>query len=130
MEDKHPFQPEDDAATPLTNDERSGLIPSWVTFRAELNEVEQANIAEGRIWAFQQRRRDLLQERFLKDLHTRMLGGVWFLGGEIPNDGAQHRGSRLADCGGSAGPAGRRATGGPRNLSSLPTRLPCGFITV
>lgn len=82
MEDKHPFQPEDDAATPLTNDERSGLIPSWVTFRSELNEVEQAGIAEGRIWAFQQRRRDLLQERFLRDLHKRMLGGVWTWAGK------------------------------------------------
>ncbi len=82
MSELHPFQPEDDAATPLTNDERRGLIPSWVTFRAELNEVEQANIAAGRIWAFQQRRRDLLDERFLKDLHKRMLGGVWTWAGK------------------------------------------------
>ena len=78
----HPFQPEDEAATPLTNDERNGLIPSWVTFRHELNEVEQANIAAGRIWAFGQRRRELLQERFLRDLHKRMLGDVWTWAGK------------------------------------------------
>lgn len=73
----HPFQPEDDAATPLTNDERVGLIPSWVTFRHELNEVEQANIARGAQWGLRQRRRDLLDEKFVRDLHKRMFGDIW-----------------------------------------------------
>lgn len=81
-EGMHPFQQEDDAATLLTNDERSGLVPSWVTFRYELNEVEQENIAAGRIWAFRQKRRDLLQERFLKDLHKQMLSDVWTWAGK------------------------------------------------
>ncbi len=69
--------PEDDAATPLTNDERAGLIPAWVTYRHELNEVEQANIALGRLWAFRRKRRELLNERFVQDLHKQMLGDVW-----------------------------------------------------
>jgi Fic-DOC domain mobile mystery protein B len=73
----HPFDVEDDAATPLTHEEKDGLIPSWVTFRHELNEVEQANIAKGALWASRQRRRDLLDETFLRDLHKRMLGDVW-----------------------------------------------------
>lgn len=77
----HPFRPEDEAAIPLTNDERNGLIPSWVTFCHELNEVEQASIAGGRIWAFRPRR-DLPQERFLKDPHKRMLGNVWTWAGK------------------------------------------------
>ena len=72
----HPFDVEDDAATPLTHEEKDGLIPSWVTFRHELNEVEQANIAKGALWASRQRRRDLLDECFLRDLHKRMLGDV------------------------------------------------------
>jgi Fic-DOC domain mobile mystery protein B len=80
--DLHPFQAEDDAATPLTNDEKIGLIPSWVTYRHELNEVEQANITKGAQWAFRQRRRDLLDERFVRDLHKRMLGDVWTWAGE------------------------------------------------
>ena len=75
--DLHPFQAEDDAATLLTNDEKNGLIPSWVTYRHELNEVEQANIAKGTQWAFLQKRRELLDERFICDLHKRMLGDVW-----------------------------------------------------
>lgn len=80
--DLHAFQAEDDAATPLTNDEKTGLIPSWVTYRHELNEVEQANITKGAQWAFRQRRRDLLDERFVRDLHKRMLGDVWTWAGE------------------------------------------------
>ncbi|MGI4787208.1 MAG: mobile mystery protein B [Janthinobacterium lividum] len=72
-----PFPMDDDAATPLTNDERAGLIPAWITYRHELNEVEQANIADGRLWAFRQQRREPLEERFLRDLHKRMLGDVW-----------------------------------------------------
>ena len=73
----NPVEALDHAATILTHEERAGLIPPWVTFRHELNEVEQENIAGGRIWAFQQKRRVLLDEAFLRDLHKRMLGKVW-----------------------------------------------------
>jgi hypothetical protein len=34
----------DDAATPLTPDEKQGLIPSYITLRRELNEAEQLGI--------------------------------------------------------------------------------------
>lgn len=34
-----------DDATPLEPEEREGLIPTWIAFRHELNEAEQANIA-------------------------------------------------------------------------------------
>jgi Fic-DOC domain mobile mystery protein B len=71
------FEPDDDAATPLAHEERSGLIPSWVSFRHELNEIEQSNIAKATLWAFRRRHRGLLDERFLKDLHKRMFGEVW-----------------------------------------------------
>src|SRR4051794_14095879 len=77
MSRPHPFQQADDAATPLTNDEKNGLIPSWITFRHELNEAEQANILLGTLWASRQRRRELLEEKFLRDLHKQMLGRVW-----------------------------------------------------
>ena len=80
--DLDPFQAEDDAATPLTNDEKTGLLPSWVTYRHELNEVEQANIAKGTQWGFRQKRRELLNERFVLDLHQQMLGEVWAWAGQ------------------------------------------------
>ena len=35
-----PLLEEDDASTPLTAEERDGLIPSYITLRHELNEAE------------------------------------------------------------------------------------------
>ena len=40
------FDAEDDAATPLTPDERAQLIPTYITTRAQLNEAEQIGIAD------------------------------------------------------------------------------------
>ena len=71
-----PFDAEDDAATPLTPDERTQLIPTYITTRAQLNEAEQANIADADLWAFR-RKRNVLDETFLLNLHKRMLNGVW-----------------------------------------------------
>jgi Fic-DOC domain mobile mystery protein B len=73
---------EPDDATPLTPDERKGLIPSDITYRRELNKAEQDNIARGQDWALA-RRRDLLTERFIKDLHGRMFGDVWRWAGDF-----------------------------------------------
>lgn len=66
----------DDAATPLDDEEKEGLIPSYITLRSELNEAEQANILEAEDWAFS-RNRIILDERFLNNLHKRMFGNVW-----------------------------------------------------
>jgi len=71
-----PLLEQDDANTPLTHEEREGLIPSYITVRSELNEAEQANILEAEEWAFS-RKRDVLDERFLTNLHKRMFGRVW-----------------------------------------------------
>jgi Fic-DOC domain mobile mystery protein B len=67
---------DDDAATPLTPEEREQLIPTYVTLRHELNEVEQIGIANADRWAFS-RRRDVLDEAFLRELHRRMFKDVW-----------------------------------------------------
>ena len=77
-----PLFDQDDAATPLTPEERDGLIPSYITLRRELNEAEQANILEAEAWAFA-RKRDVLDEKFLKTLHKRMFGRVWRWAGEF-----------------------------------------------
>ena len=71
-----PLVLQDDGGTELTEEEREGLIPSYITLRSELNEAEQANILEAEEWAFA-RKRDLLEERFLNNLHRRMYGNVW-----------------------------------------------------
>ena len=70
-----------DGSTPLTEEELEQLIPSYITLRHELNEAEQANILEAEEWAFS-RKRDVLSERFLDNLHKRMLGRVWRWAGE------------------------------------------------
>jgi|SRR5579864_763612 len=75
------FQEAEDA-TPLTPEERADLIPAHIAYRAELNAAEQENIARGQDWALA-RKRDLLSEKFLKDLHDRMLGDVWRWAGKF-----------------------------------------------
>ncbi|MEE8296691.1 MAG: mobile mystery protein B [Hyphomicrobium sp.] len=71
-----PLEEQNNASTPLTAEERDGLIPSYITLRGELNEAEQANILEAEGWALA-RKRDVLSEKFLKNLHKRMFGRVW-----------------------------------------------------
>ncbi len=70
------FEQPDDAATPLTPEEMRQLIPAHIAYRRELNEAEQENIARAQDWALG-RRRDLLSETFVKNLHRQMLGDVW-----------------------------------------------------
>jgi Fic-DOC domain mobile mystery protein B len=67
----------DDAATPITDDEKEGLIPSFITFRHELNAVEQANILDAERWAFNRKQPNLLSDKFIRTLHKRMFGSVW-----------------------------------------------------
>ena len=78
--------PQNDRRTDLTEEEREGLIPSYITLRSELNEAEQANILEAEEWAFA-RKRDLLEEKFLNNLHQRMYGNVWGWAGQYRTTG-------------------------------------------
>ena len=81
-----PLGPKDDAGTELTEEEREGLIPSYVTLRGELNEAEQANILRAEEWVFG-RKRDVLAEQFLNNLHRRMYGNVWRWAGQYRTSG-------------------------------------------
>jgi Fic-DOC domain mobile mystery protein B len=69
-------------ATPLTPEEARDLIPSHISFRHELNEAEQENIVRAQDWALL-RRRDLLSEKFILELHRRMLRDVWRWAGKF-----------------------------------------------
>ena len=84
--------PEEDGNTPLTTEERLGLLPSYITLRKELNEVEQINITEGERWAFS-RPRDLLDGGILRDLHRRMFGQVWNWAGDYSRENNRRIGS-------------------------------------
>jgi Fic-DOC domain mobile mystery protein B len=73
---------EPDHATPLTPEERRALIPAHIAYRSELNEAEQENIARAQDWALG-RKRNLLSEKFIRELHRRMLGDVWKWAGKF-----------------------------------------------
>ncbi|WP_395021826.1 mobile mystery protein B [Dongia sp.] len=72
-----------DGATPLDPDEAEGLKFKHVTTRAELNALEQANIASGLLWLGRLRRRDILQDAFVRRLHLRLFGEVWRWAGQL-----------------------------------------------
>lgn len=77
-------EPQD--ATPLEPSEREGLIPSWVTHRSDLNEVEQDNILKGAAWARRKRglsAKTILNIEFVTDLHKHMYGAVWTWAGQF-----------------------------------------------
>ena len=77
---------DDEASTPLTPDERAALIPSYVTLRTELNEIEQISIDQADEWAFSRRRGDVLDEDFLRQLHKRMFREVWAWAGDFSKE--------------------------------------------
>jgi Fic-DOC domain mobile mystery protein B len=78
-------QPDD--ATPLSPEEREGLLQTWITTRADLNEAEQANIDAAAAWLRRRRKSDILTEGFVVELHRRMLGEVWAWAGSTRRTG-------------------------------------------
>lgn len=68
--------PQDDGHTPLSEEDRQGLLLSHVATRDDLNDAEQRNIAKAL------RRRAptaerLLDDMYLRGLHKAMFGEVW-----------------------------------------------------
>lgn len=71
-----------DGATPLTWEEMQDVIPVHIAYRRDLDEAEQENILRGQDWALA-RRRELLDEKFIRTLHKRMFGDVWRWAGKF-----------------------------------------------
>jgi Fic-DOC domain mobile mystery protein B len=70
---------ETDGKTPLSADERAGLLPSLAT-REELNQWERSNILEAYAWAFAPSnfaRQDPVTEAYVRGLHRRMFDQTW-----------------------------------------------------
>ena len=71
-----PLAPDGDDHTELSDEEREGLLPSYIATRADLFDAEQRNIAAAAL-------RPtpglgvLLDDLFLRDLHRSMFGQVW-----------------------------------------------------
>lgn len=64
-------------ATPLTPDERDGLIPDFISTHGELNELEQRNIQDCILWLRRRQSFDLLTLSFAFELHKRMFNQIW-----------------------------------------------------
>jgi Fic-DOC domain mobile mystery protein B len=69
----------DGANTPLTDEILAGLVPSWVTTREDLNEVEAINVAAGYRWLRSKlpTTAAILTTEFAQRLHQQMFGDVW-----------------------------------------------------
>jgi fido (protein-threonine AMPylation protein) len=66
-----------EGATPLDSDEAAGLVPTHITTQADLNAWEEANILQGAHWASRQKKRNLLDEGFVRELHRKMFDKTW-----------------------------------------------------
>ena len=73
--------------TPLDEDEKEGLILKTITTRKELDEQEQLNIDESKVWLLKTKLNldKILNEEFIKQLHSKMFENVWRWAGSFRN---------------------------------------------
>lgn len=78
--------PEPSGATPIAQEDLEGLIPDFVSTRADLNVVEFENITKALPWALRQARAlgpgGVLDYGFMMTLHRRMFSDVWTWAGK------------------------------------------------
>jgi Fic-DOC domain mobile mystery protein B len=86
--------PVGDGHTELTDDDRRGLIPTYIATRGELFDAEQRGIARALLGRRPTAAR-LLDDRYLRGLHRAMFGDVWTWAGKYrrtdTNIGVDHR---------------------------------------
>ncbi|MBP7478284.1 MAG: mobile mystery protein B [Chitinophagales bacterium] len=75
----------EEGQTPLSEEEKDGLLIKSIGTHEELNEHEQLNIEEAMKWVLRKKRRkdQILTEAFIKTLHKKMFGNVWNWAGEF-----------------------------------------------
>ncbi|UPQ80617.1 mobile mystery protein B [Flavobacterium azooxidireducens] len=75
----------EEGQTPLSEEEKEGLLIKTITTHAELDEYEQLNIENAVEWLMNKKvKKDkILTEDFIKALHKRMFGKVWKWAGEF-----------------------------------------------
>jgi Fic-DOC domain mobile mystery protein B len=75
-------------ATPLDPDESAGLVPGHIATREQLDEWEADNILAGERWAAgAARRRAILDDLFVRELHRRMFDRTWKWAGKYRTTG-------------------------------------------
>ena len=70
-----------DGHTELSPEDYEGLIPTYIATRGELFEAEQRNISQALLGRPPQTE-ELLNDRYLRDLHREMFGQVWNWAGQ------------------------------------------------
>ena len=66
-----------EGATSIDEDEKQELLIPHISTREELNEWEQRNITDAYNWLNRTRKKDVLNEDFIRKLHKEMFGKVW-----------------------------------------------------
>ncbi len=71
--------------TPLSEEEKEGLLIKTITTRGELDELEQLNIEKAVEWTLDKKfsKEQIMTEEFIKSVHKRMLGDVWEWAGKF-----------------------------------------------
>ncbi|MCC5815453.1 MAG: mobile mystery protein B [Leptospira sp.] len=71
--------------TPLDTDEVRGLLIPGIATKEDLDSLEQENILQALEWSGSARidSERFFSEKFLRDLHIRMFGGVWKWAGQF-----------------------------------------------
>ena len=71
--------------TPLSEEEKEGLLIKTITTRGELDELEQLNIEKAVEWTLDKKfsKEQIMTEEFIKSVHKRMLGDVWKWAGKF-----------------------------------------------
>lgn len=69
----------EDGQTPLSEEEKEGLLAKTISTHGELDELEQANIERAMLWVKGKNfnKEEVLSEAFIKKLHKKMFGEVW-----------------------------------------------------
>lgn len=68
-----------DGQTPLSEEEKEGLLIRTITTHGELDEFEQLNIEKAIEWTMTRKfkREYIISDDFVRQLHSKMLGDVW-----------------------------------------------------
>ena len=74
-------------ATPLDPDEAVGLKAAHIRTQGELDQWEQANILKATTWLARARKRDILDDAFVRELHRRMFDETWNWAGRFRKTG-------------------------------------------
>lgn len=74
-----------DGQTPLSEDEKEGLLIPTITTRGDLDEFEQLGVEKANEWLLGRKldTNKILTEEFVKELHGRMFNNIWEWAGEF-----------------------------------------------